>query len=118
MRITLISKRQYLLLKRIQQKFPTLTFNNRGYEYIRTPFNEREQQAFDKVSSILKEHIDGFVKFNNFRDEKGYIVLRFQYNYDYETSSAGFTGVGYIKLKELLEGFEETKNKKNEIYCI
>lgn len=117
MRITLISKKQYLLLKRIQQKFPVLTFNNRGYEYIRTPFNEREQQAFDKVSSILSEHIDGFVKFNNFRDQGGYIVLRFQYNYNYETSNASFTGVGYIKLKELLEGFE-TKNKGNEIYCI
>ena len=118
MRITLISKRQYLLLKRIQQKFPVLTFNNRGYEYIRTPFNEREQQAFDKVSSILKEHIDGFVKFNNFRDEKGYIVLRFQYYYDYEKHNAGFTGVGYIKLKELLEGFEEIKKKENEVYII
>lgn len=118
MRITLISKRQYLLLKRIQQKFPVLTFNNRGYEYIRTPFNEREQQAFDKVSSILKEHIDGFVKFNNFRDEKSYIVLRFQYYYDYEKHNAGFTGVGYIKLKELLEGFEEIKKKENEVYII
>lgn len=100
MTIKLISKEQYDLIRKIQKKFPVLTFQNKGYEYIRTPFNNEEQEAFDKVSEILKNHIKGFSKFNNFRKKGKIIELRFQYRWD-----ESFTGVGYIKLFELLNGF-------------
>lgn len=110
MRITLIKKRVYNKLLKYYKDFPALTLQNKGYENInRNKFTEKEKKADKEIIDILKTSIVGFRRFQNFKlDKNNNIVLRFQYNYDYEKSvSAGFTGVGYILLNELLNGFNE-----------
>lgn len=106
MRIELIEKEQYEIIKRIQKEFPFLTFENVGYEYPRKPQNDEETKALETVSDILKDHIDGFSEFNNFRVRGDMIQLRFQYNWGYD-GSMYFIGVGYIMLDELLNGFTD-----------
>jgi len=101
MTIQLLTQPEYEELLDIQQKCPKLTFENKGYEYInRTLFSEEDRAHDKRVADILKEHIKDFVRFDNFKVSTGEIVIRFQYHYD-----VSFTGVGYIKLRELLEGF-------------
>ena len=111
MRITLITKQQYNTLLDIQKNNSVLTFQNDGYEYInQSKLTEEDKQALNKVETMLKHHILGFEKFNNFRiDKQNNIVLRFQYNWtaDEEKPSIPFTGVGYLRLNELLNGFDK-----------
>jgi hypothetical protein len=103
MTIELITPEEHKTLKDIFNNYPKLTFQNNGFEYInKNEFTEEEKNAFETVTSILKKSIIGFRSFNNFRiDSKGNIKLRLQYAW-----SESFTGVGYIKLDELLNGFE------------
>lgn len=103
MEITLISNRDYELLKTIQEKYPKLTFQNNGYEYLdKREFSAEETSAFAEVESILRRSITGFSKFFNFcLSKEGRIRLRFNYRWD-----EYFTGVGYILLDELKNGFE------------
>ncbi len=108
MKINLITPTQHAELLNIFNNAPILTLQNKGYEGIdRSKFTDKENQQDKKVDEILKSAIVGFRRFQNFKlDKDNNIVLRFQYNYDYETSlNAGFTGVGYILLDELLNGF-------------
>lgn len=108
MKINLIDEEQYNRLKDIQKTYPKLTLNNKGYEYIKKDtLSEEDLEAFREVSDILKDHIIGFVKFNNFQYIKDVIRLRFQYNWGAEENTLSFTGVGYIELDELLNGFKE-----------
>lgn len=101
MTIKLLTQEEYDKLLDIQQKCPKLTFENKGYEYIdRRLFSEEEVEYYRQVSVILREHIKDFVRFDNFRMTTGELVIRFQYHYD-----ISFTGVGYIKAIELLNGF-------------
>lgn len=107
MKINLISEDQYNRLKEIQKTYPKLTFNNKGYEYVRkSTFSKEDLKAFKEVSDILKARIIGFIEFNNFQCVKDVIRLRFQYNYGAADNSLGFIGVGYIELDELLNGFK------------
>lgn len=108
MRIELISQSQYDELKSIHENHPKLVFQNDGYEYIdKRKLSEDDVNAFNTVTEILKKHIYGFCEFNNFLlSKKGRVLLRLQYNYNYDTSGS-FNGVGYILLDELLNGFEE-----------
>ena len=109
MRIELISEEQFNFLKQVQENHEILTFQNVGYQYIdKSKFTEEDQEAFDAVQSILKEHIKGFSTFNNFCHNKaGDLRLRFQYDYGYDGNGVHFVGVGYILLDELLNGFKE-----------
>jgi len=104
MTINLISQREYDLLKSIQAKFPNLTFQNNGYEYIdKSKFSEKDRKAFKIVTKILSKAVVRFSEFNNFRLSKnGEIGIRFQYGWDER-----FTGVGYLDLVTLFEGFKE-----------
>lgn len=106
MRITLINKEAFNELNAIQQNHPTLTYKAKGYD---EP-NITEQSDIDAhkiVSNILRNHIDGFSRFQNFCIGKsGEVKLRLQYNYNYD-GGLPFTGVGYIELNELLNGFNE-----------
>jgi len=108
MKITLISELDYNLLLNIQKRFPILTFQNVGYEYIdKNKFTAEDKEAFIEVNEILNKHIVGFSEFNNFRyTTRGRIQLRFQYNYGAEDNTLHFTGVVYILLEELHKGFE------------
>ena len=112
MRITLITQEVYDNLLDIFNKYPKLTLQNVGYQYIRkADLNEEETTKFKEVNDILKTAIKGFSEFNNFRRNKKTqaIQLRFQYDWtaDEERPKVPFTGVGYIELDELLNGFNE-----------
>jgi hypothetical protein len=106
MTIELITQREYDLLKSIQIKYPNLTFQNNGYEYInKSKFSEKDKKAFKIVSNILSKSIHRFRNFDNFRLSKnGEVRIRFQYGWDER-----FTGVGYLYLLTLLVGFKETE---------
>ena len=111
--IELISKRDYNKLLHRQKKYPKLTFQNKGYEYIdKSKFSGEDIKAFDEVTTILSKSIKGFSEFNNFQVINGIIRIRFQYDWSYGKNSISFIGVGYLELEELYKGFKE--NHKNE----
>ena len=111
MTITLITQDVYNNLLDIFNKYPKLTLQNEGYQYIKKDaLTEEETTKFKEVNDILKQHIKGFKEFNNFRLSKKTqeIQIRFQYDWtaDDETKRlVPFTGVGYLNLIELLNGF-------------
>ena len=115
MKIELITQHQYDMLKDLQESHPILTFQNDGYEYInKSKFDEQDEMAFYAIQNLLRRHIVGFYEFNNFCHSKrtGKLLLRFQYNYGAEDNTLHFTGVGYLELDELLNGFTvESLNK-------
>jgi len=109
MTIELINMEQYDKILGIQEKHDVLTFENKGYEYIKTPFGVETKKAVKEIEEILNKHIMGFVSFTNFRvrEDKG-VQIRFQYNYGADDDNGhAFTGVGYIYLKTLLNGFKD-----------
>jgi hypothetical protein len=110
MTIQLITPKQHETLLNIYKSFPALTLENKGYEGInRSKFTEAEAEADKQVNEILKKAICGFSKFQNFRtnNKENNLTIRFQYDYTAHDRSEGipFIGVGYIKLNELLSGF-------------
>ena len=111
MTIELITREQYSTLVAIQEKYKILTFQNEGYQYInKKKFTEEDWKAFDIVTSILRECITGFTEFNNFKIVKktGEVKVRFQYNWtadDDDDNRVYYTGVGYLLLTTLVEGF-------------
>lgn len=109
MKITLISQEEYNNLLNIQQINPLLTYQNTGYDEIdKSKLSDKDIEAIKEVESILKSHVSGFSRFQNFKTNKaGEIGLRFQYNYNYDGQGVPFIGVGYINIKELLNGFED-----------
>lgn len=114
MTITLISKEVYDRIVELQKNHPSLTFENKGYQY-QYPEPE-DQEAFNEVETILRECIMGFSKFFNFRIRKDKIQLRFKYSWtaDDPDRTTSFTGVGYLMLEELLNGFFN-KSETHEI---
>lgn len=105
MTIEPLSQDEYEKLLLIQIMHSKLTFQNVGYQYIDRSTLSEEDKA------ILSKHIKRFVEFNNFLlNKKGELTVRFQYCYD-----SSFTGVGYITLRELLNGFDIEKEVTNEI---
>lgn len=108
MRINLITTEEHTQLLDIFTNFPNLTLQNKGYETLnKAKFTEEEKTKFDEVTAILKKTIHGFSSFTNFRRNKNQeIEIRLQYNYNYDGKNIPFTGVGYILLDELLNGFK------------
>lgn len=109
MKINLITQEQHDKLLSIYNNYPVLTLQNKGYEGInRNLLTDEEKQQDKEVNEILKFAIIGFRYFQNFKvRSNGDIVLRFQYNYGAEDNTHPFTGVGYILLYELLNGFRD-----------
>lgn len=108
MTINLITKDQYNELLRIQKEFPNLSFQNVGYTYPnKNEWSEEDLNAHKIVSEVLSKSIVGFREFNHFKlDSKNTLQIRFQYNYNAEEEDKiSFTGVGYLVLDELLNGF-------------
>jgi hypothetical protein len=113
MKIQLLTQDQHAELLNIYQSFPELTLENKGYEGInRREFSQQAKEADSAVNAILKESIIGFSSFQNFcHTKEGDIRLRVQYNWGAEDNTMPFTGVGYILLDELLNGFTENTIK-------
>lgn len=120
MTIFLITKEEYETLKRIQEKYPILTFEQKEpFTYIdKSKFTEDDKIAFGIVTDILKKAIVGFKRFDNFdfRKKEKKLKIRFQFDWSLNTDVNGnivrdngqpFTGVGYLFLDELLYGFRE-----------
>lgn len=109
MKIQLLTIEQHNELLNIYNSFPELTLENKGYEGIyRAGLSAEAKEADSKINIILKSSIVGFNTFQNFCHTKdGEIRLRLQYNWGAEDNSMPFTGVGYILLTELLNGFNE-----------
>jgi hypothetical protein len=111
MTIKKLTQQEYDELLVIQQTHEKLTFHNDGYQYLKMDeLNEEETKAFHRAANIVSTHIIGFIEFNHFRrtknEKEGDLGIRFQYNYGAEDDSMSFTGVGYILLDELLNGFK------------
>ena len=105
MKIQLITPEQHENLLNIYKTYPALTLQNNGYEYInKAKLTDNEKASLKEVEEILNKHIEGFSSFSNFRLSKKTqeIEIRLQYRYD-----SSFTGVGYILLDELLNGFRD-----------
>ena len=98
----------FLLRLKIQKENPPLTYQAKGYDTPnRDKWSDKNLIEFKEVEDILKGHIIGFSSLQNFVISKeGEIGLRLQYNYGADDNTRSFTGVGYIKIKELLNGFE------------
>ena len=104
MTITLLNKRDYNNLLEIQKKYPNLTFQNDGYQYLRghVKLTKKDEQAIRVVELNLQKSVQGFSEFNNFRlgvKKKG-IEVRLRYKWHYS-----FVGVGYVVIQSLRHGF-------------
>ena len=103
MRITLITPEIHAELLGLLNDHPELRFQNNGYEYLSREVQEAKAEQIARISAILKDHVEGFVKFFNFNVGKdGAIRLRFDYVWDPHT---GFVGVGYLNVDRLRDGF-------------
>jgi len=116
--LTTIEQNEYDNLIDIQKNFPNLTFQHEPYqEWIPTHFTEEDKNALNEVKSIIKKAIKGFSKFTNFYyNKKDILCIRFYYGWGWELENGipvhkgiSFTGVGYLELQELLNGFNENK---------
>ena len=86
----------YNKLKEYQKNYPSLTFDNNGYEYIPIEIRESHKKQIKEISKILKDNIKGFVEFNNFKLRKNdTFSIRCQCYWD-ET----FIGVSYIDIED------------------
>lgn len=107
MKINLISKKEHSELITIHKNHPNLFLQNTGYEYLnKNTFSEKDKESFKRVTEILRKSIHGFLRFDNFRIQPSSkkLQLRFQYNWNYDKNDY-FSGVGYILVDELLNGF-------------
>jgi len=113
MKIELLTPEQHDQLLNIHNSFPELTLENKGYEGInRRELSDEAKEADKQVNAILKANVCGFSSFQNFCHTKdGDIRIRLQYNWGAEDNTMPFTGVGYVLLSELLNGFNETTIK-------
>jgi hypothetical protein len=103
MKIHFISPELHAELTTLCTEHPELCFQNVGYQYLGREVLGAKAEQLARIEAILKEHVIGFHQFFNFRRGKdGEIVLRFDYNW-----GASFTGVGYLLLDHLRDGFPE-----------
>lgn len=90
-----------------------LTKDTKGYEELPNDTYKVYADEVAKINAILTEVLAGYERFQNFKPRRtGGQVVRFQYNYHYDSQDHPFTGVGYISLKELSEGFKEKEERK------
>lgn len=86
----------YNRLREIQDEYPDLTYNNKGYESLSREAFDKHKDLLDEITEICKETVNGFSSFNHFKKRKdGTVVLRLQYKW---SDSPHFTGVGYFNV--------------------
>lgn len=85
----------------IAENHPDLVFQNNGYEYLSRRVWAANAAPIARVSEILREHVEGFQVFFNFRRSQSHgLVLRFDYLW-----TSFFRGVGYLPVSQLRDGF-------------
>ena len=101
----------YEELVKLYQEYPELTFQNEGYQYLPQEVKERNKEGIDKINTILEKTIEGFVRFDNFknRTDKNFWI-RCQTKW-----SPGFTGVNYFKIEDFKKVSEKFEQAKKEI---
>lgn len=116
--LTRLEQSDYDRLIEIQNNVPALTFQHEPYqEWIPKHFTENDLKALDEVKAIVRKAIYGFKNFTNFyQDKKGELRIRFYYDWSFSFQSDNnkiivrtgipFTGVGYLSVSELLNGFK------------
>ena len=116
--LTTLEEEDYNKLLDIQKQYPNLTFTHEPYqEWIPAHFTEEDKNALNEVKLIMKKAITGISKFTNFYYSKsGILRVRFYYDWSYTWNNdvdkipirdgLPFTGVGYLELQELLNGFK------------
>lgn len=86
----------YNKLKEYQKNYPSLTFDNNGYEYLSRDVRESHSEQIKEINKLLHDNIKGFVEFNNFKPRKNdTFSIRYQCYWD-ET----FIGVSYIDIED------------------
>ena len=115
--INLITEEEYNTLLDIQKNHPVLTFQNKGYDYIdKSKLTNDDKNALEIINTILSKAIVGFSEFSNYRYSiSNEIEIRFDYDWSLTWNNdrdktiirdgIPFTGVGYLYLDELLNGF-------------
>ncbi len=115
MHITLINEQEHAFLLDAFALYSNLVLQNKGYETLnRDKLTPNDKVKIKEIEALLKKSIKGFQEFTNFRLTKdGEPEIRFQYDW-HDGNSLGydphFIGVGYIKIDELLHGFDADKN--------
>jgi len=105
------TKTAYETLTEFQEKYPELTFDNVGYQYLSKKVQEGLHKEIKEIESILKKEILGFVQFNHFKPRRaGDFDIRCQYNWGAEEGRS-FIGVGYFNIKEFIPIFKNLKVK-------
>ena len=110
MTINTITKEEYKDLLHIQENHPLLTYQNVDFDnFDKSKMTDGDKKAFEKVSDILKKAIVGFSRFQNYKlsEKDKELKIRFQYSWtaDEPNRTTSFTGVGYLYVDELLNGF-------------
>ena len=84
---------------------PELIFNNDGYEYLSKDITDKYAEQIKEIESILRQVIQGFIKFNNFKPCKdGSFKVRCQCVW---TLSPYFIGVDYFSVEGIDEEIKE-----------
>lgn len=111
MTLNLITVDEYKLILDIYADHPNLTYANTGYD---TPDKSKwtleDFKFFTIVENILRKAIVGFSVFNHFKNnnKNKEVNIRFQYDYSADLDNGiHFIGIGYLKVDELLYGFEQ-----------
>lgn len=112
MTITKITPEEHKFLMDSYENYPRLCFQNQGYEYInKNTLDEKDIIRIKEIETILRKSILGFKEFSNFKkDKQGDPTIRLQYNWCSDKISGSFIGVGYIKIDELINGFNEDES--------
>lgn len=96
----------YNKLIELQKNYPLLTLDNIGFDKLPKKIQENHSTQIKEIEEILKETIEGFVEFNNFKPRKsGTFDIRCQYKWD-----ISFIGVGYFNI----ERFKDTNNEHQD----
>lgn len=86
----------YNKLSRLALDYPELIFDSCGYQELPQETIDANRKGFDEVSRILKDSVENFVSFQNFKPRRdGSLDVRCQTRW-----SPLFTGVTYIKLED------------------
>ena len=86
----------YDKLKEYQKNYPSLTFDNNGFEYLSMEVKESHKEQISEINNILKKEISGFIYFDNFKPRKnGTFSIRYQCHW-----SESFIVVGYTDIED------------------